>query len=219
MEERIFFIFCVYFVVKLANSARSLFGFSVVDKDGERQYYNYNSLPFGISTAVHLTERLTRPIKAMCLRHNVSLSIYIDDGIVVSQTKESCRIAYNFSVFLLLCAGWKLQKAKCTSEPQTKITYLGYILDSSMLMISVPVLKCDKVCFMIDKIKEHYDRQIRIKNKEIARYTGLMAHCYMSHGNFVSVVSRIVVLSLAWIKWEGNSIKLREKIIFYFTYL
>ena len=187
-------IFCSLFLfsVKLAKSAHNLFGFSVSTPEGGRRYYQYNRLPFGVSTAVYLVEQLTRPIKSFCLMNDVSLSIYIDDGIVVHKTKKACQAAYNFSIFLLLLGGWELQLSKCISEPSQTILYLGYFLNSKDLTISVPQSKCDKVIKMITDLEELFYAQSLVKNKRIAQLCGLLAHCYYSHGAFVSVVSRLL---------------------------
>lgn len=145
-----------------------------------------------MSTAVFLVEQLTRPIKSFCLVNDVSLSIYIDDGIVVHKTKRACQAAYNFSVFLLLLSGWELQLSKCISEPCQEILYLGYLLNSKDLIISVPESKCDKVVKMITDLEELFYAQSLVKNKRIAQLCGLLAHCYYSHGSFCSVVSRLL---------------------------
>lgn len=159
-------------LVKLSEETKELFGFCVPNANGKLEYYQYNSLPFGVATAVFITERLTRPIKAICRKNDVSLSIYIDDGIVIHKSKQCCQAAYNFSVFCLMLGGWNLQPSKCISIPVQIILYLGYYLDSIQLRISVPLSKCERVIAQIDNLKKQFYEQKLVKNKDLAKLLG-----------------------------------------------
>ena len=53
------------------------------DKNGSLIYYKYLRLPFGAATAVWVVDCLIKPIKYFCHRHNVDVSVYIDEGITI----------------------------------------------------------------------------------------------------------------------------------------
>lgn len=180
----------MYHQIRLAKDVIDLFGIAVDTAEGQTKYFRYLVLAFGLSTAVYITEKLIKPIKTFCIRHNIDISVYIDDGVLVAKTSFSCNISYKFSVFVLLLAGWTVQPDKCISEPTQVMTYLGYILNSKALTISVPESKIEKVKIMIDIVLEYYFKGWLLSSKTLASLTGLLAHCLLSHGGFIRILSR-----------------------------
>ncbi len=61
----------------LDPSITEFFGFAVKEIDGSETYYRYLRLPFGTATAVFITDQLMKPIKSLCHKHSVDVSIYI----------------------------------------------------------------------------------------------------------------------------------------------
>ena len=126
----------------------------------------------------------------LCLKLAISLSIYIDDGLIVSKSERFCKAGYMFSVFVLIMGGWTLQEAKCISVPKQQILYLGYHLNSDSMRISVPEVKIVRVCWLINEIKICFDEGKTISCKFLASLCGLLAHLIPSHGKFISIISR-----------------------------
>ena len=180
----------MYHQVHLDKRAVQFFGFSVVDAQGKRRYYVYLVLAFGTSSAVAITDKLTKPIKLMCFVMAIILCLYIDDGLIIGNSFRFCEASYKYSVFLLQMAGWTLQEAKCISIPSNRILYLGYILDSEVMRILVEVSKCLRVVQMIDEVKSLFNKDKKIECRDLASLCGLLAHLIHSHGSFISVISR-----------------------------
>ncbi len=95
-----------------------------------------------------------------------------------------------FCISVILCSGWSFQITKCNLEPVRQVQYLGYLLDSSRMIISLPIVKIQKVLLLLDKILSAYENQVKISAKELAAFLGRLSHSYFSHGNFVKIVSR-----------------------------
>ena len=196
----------MYHQIRLSEDMVDLFGFEVDTAEGQTKYFRYLVLAFGLSTAVYITEKLIKPIKTFCIRHNIDISVYIDDGILIAKTSFSCEISYKFSVFILMLSGWQVQPDKCVSIPTQTITYLGYILNSRDLTISVPESKIKKVIVMIDIVLDYYFKNWLIASRTLAALTGLLAHCNKSHGGFVRILSREIIIP--------SFLKKREKVFF-----
>ena len=180
----------MYHHVKLHKDATQYCGFSVVDESGVRRYYEYLVLAFGLSPAVYITDKLTRPIKAFCIKMAICINLYIDDGLLIGFSYKFCKASYNFNVFILMLSGWTIQEAKCISTPTKRILYLGYYLDSELMRISVDESKCQRVVDMVDNVKKHFSERRKISCKAVASLCGLLAHLFNSHGQFIAVVSR-----------------------------
>ena len=95
-----------------------------------------------------------------------------------------------FCISVILCSGWSFQITKCNLEPVRKVQYLGYILDSSRMIISLPIVKVQKVYVLLEKILLAYENGIQILSKDLAAFLGRLSHSYFSHGDFVKVISR-----------------------------
>ncbi len=91
---------------------------------------------------------------------------------------------------MILCSGWSFQVTKCNLEPVRQIQYLGYLLDSSRMIISLPIVKVQKVLILLDKILSAYENKVKISAKDLAAFLGRLSHSFFSHGNFVKIISR-----------------------------
>jgi hypothetical protein len=180
----------MYHQVYLDPDVTELFGFAVENLDGSFSFYKYLRLPFGVASAVYLTDCLTRPLKNFCHRHNVDVSVYIDDGVTVEVNHFKCLVSTYFVMSVLLCAGWHLQLSKCQLEPIRKIQYLGFILDSSRMIISLPSVKIQKVLVLLTQVIDAYDSNDPIAVKMLASLLGKLCHSFFSHGDFIRVVAR-----------------------------
>ena len=67
---------------------RKYLGFCIPDEDGRERFYVFRVLPFGLSTAVQLLARMTKPICVFLANEGIRLSIYIDDGWILALLQE-----------------------------------------------------------------------------------------------------------------------------------
>ena len=180
----------MYHQVHLDPAVTELFGFCYKNADNSYSFYKYLRLPFGVASAVYLVDALIRPVKHFCHRHNIDVSVYIDDGLTVELNYFKCLLSTYFVLSVLLCAGWHFQLSKCQLEPVRRIQYLGFILDSSKMIISLPIVKIQKVLFLLDKILLAFDSNDPVDVTILASFLGKLCHAYFSHGDFIRVVAR-----------------------------
>ena len=76
--------------VRIAEEHQKYLGFQVPDEDGTPRYYCYVVLPFGLSSAVFLVNRLMKPLNSYLSQQGIRHQCYIDDGIVVSSDTSEC---------------------------------------------------------------------------------------------------------------------------------
>ena len=162
----------------------------VPDSNNVERFYIYTCLPFGVSSAVNVVDKLLRPHKIYCHRYNIDISVYIDDGISVGSSELLCIAYFKFTLFLLAFSGWSIQTTKCSTIPKTEITYLGYTLNSNTMQISVPVIKVQRLILLIDTILTKNTLDKKVSCKLISSLCGLMAHMIPSHAGFIQIVSR-----------------------------
>ena len=111
----------------------------------EDTLYQYRSLPFGLSSSPRVFTKLLRPVVAFLRRLGVRLLIYLDDILLLNQSqaeleKDKCSV-----LFLLHKLGFVVNQKKSMLIPSQKIEYLGFVIDSGRLTLSLPPEKVTKI--------------------------------------------------------------------------
>ena len=86
--------------------------------------YQFQTLPFGLSTAPRVFTRVTRTVLAFLRRSGMSVFAYLDDWLIVSNSKESSVRDTRRTVFLLESLGWIVNMQKSSLSPSQTIVYL-----------------------------------------------------------------------------------------------
>ena len=63
-------------------------GFAWIYPDGQRRYFAFKGLPFGLSLACYLFTKMFRPLVARWREKGIASIMYIDDGIAGNSLKE-----------------------------------------------------------------------------------------------------------------------------------
>ena len=180
----------MYHQVKLHTDIHYLFGFALPKPSGGYEFYQYQRLPFGTSTAVYLVNLLLDPIKKFAHTLNLDLSVYIDDGLHIAVRNFRSRVGIRFIIFLFRFCGWQIQWTKCQLEPSHKITYLGYEINSENMSIRMPDAKIEKILIYIDELQLAYSSHQLIAARYFAQYCGKLAHCLPTHGLIIKFITK-----------------------------
>lgn len=136
----------------------------------EEELYEFNVLPFGLSTAPYIFTKIMKPIVRI-LRSAALLSInYLDDYCLMGQTYEECLNNTKQTFKLLTSLGFIINKEKSCMIPSKICTFLGFVLDSEKFQITLPIEKIDRVKFEITQ----YFSIHRCKIRDFARLVGLL---------------------------------------------
>ena len=101
--------------------------------------FMYDSrLPFGARKSPGIFNRITQAVKRMMIRkgHNLMI-VYLDDWLILGPDKESCNSALNILLKLLRELGFSISYNKVV-PPTTALVFLGILIDSQDVTISLP---------------------------------------------------------------------------------
>ena len=105
----------------------------------EGKYYYDSCLPMGCSSACQIFQRFSDAlIHILKINYGVRKVVkYLDDFLFLAATKEECQSAMNCFSHLCNRIGVPLATHK-TEGPVTKLTFLGYELDTRLMQIAIP---------------------------------------------------------------------------------
>lgn len=131
-----------------------------------------------------------RPIKSYLHKLGCDSSVFIDDGLNIGDSYFKAFANYRFTIYIMGRAGWTFQPLKCSTQPTQVIQYLGYVLNSKSMTISVPELKCKQIVYLANHILDLHTARSSIPCKLLASYLGKCAHMIPSHNNFTRIMTR-----------------------------
>ena len=139
--------------------------FSIPMSDSDRKYlrflwrdvlYEFQCLCFGLSPAPFYFTKVMKPVFSRLRKEGVLCSYYIDDSIFLDGNSDSlCRSTYK-ARGLLSSLGFTVNEKKSSLEPSTRITHLGFVIDSVQMKLFLPdekVVRLKSACSML--LKKH----------------------------------------------------------------
>ena len=91
--------------------------------------YEFQSLPFGLSTAPRVFTRLVKVIAALLRQRNICIFVYLDDWLVVGKSEQETHEAIAYTHKLASELGFKINEKKSCLTPTQQPTFLGAELD------------------------------------------------------------------------------------------
>ena len=160
-----------------------------------------------------------------------SVMSYLDDIFICGDTFEECRDAVLATVNLLLKLGFSIHPQKSQLIPVQKIEYLGFLIDSVKMKISLAKLKQDKLNNLIAEISNSSKLRIRDVFKVLCSFeTALPAitnRCFymfylqnwnMTHENYAKEILMLLWSSLQLLKLSyvgGTNINMLKRHIYW----
>ena len=103
----------------------------------EGQLWQFNCMPNGLALAPHKFTELMKPVFATLRERGHFSTAFLDDSFLLAET----RMAYACSVFdtvqLLRSLGFIIHLDKSVLEPTRRIQYLGVIIDSELMTVTL----------------------------------------------------------------------------------
>ena len=116
-------------------------------------FYRFTRLPFGLSTAPALFSWLTAEVNAILRRRGIAASmVYIDDFVVYGDAQLDCARALSLLKEVCSRLNIKLDPDK-TEGPVQRLTILGFVIDTSTMMLSLPPAKLLKTLFYLTTLQ------------------------------------------------------------------
>lgn len=154
-----------YFSVKIADNSKKFLRFEF-----ENELYQFNALPFGLCTAPYVFTKILKPIISYLREKNIIVSIYLDDIICISEDLTTCYRNILEICVLLESLGFVINTEKSCLLPSKSCKYLGFILDSENMTMSLPITKINLLSDFVKsfKCKKH------CKIREFSQLLGLL---------------------------------------------
>ena len=129
-----------YYSIPIAEEDRKLLMFQWKGK-----YYQFTCLPNGLSSAPRIFIKILKPVYARLCSIGHTCMEHIDDSLLVAQSFNSCHRNIADTVSLFTNLGFTIHPVKSVLQPQQKIYFLGYVLDSITMTVTLTAAKAMKV--------------------------------------------------------------------------
>ena len=166
------FAVCQFTSVSIHPDHRQFQGLSW-ETDSVKSYYVENRLCFGLKCAPYIFDLLSQLVVDMARAKGIERIVnYLDDFAIVESTEEKCRESQSHLIRILRKIGFAVSWAKLES-PARKVKFLGIIVDSEQMNLSLPVEKIDRLMKVIGEV----EKKGSATKRELERIAGHMAHC------------------------------------------
>ena len=71
--------------------------------------------------------------------------VYIDDILLMAETKEKARDEASGLIYLLQCLGFTVNMEKTVLDPSQYLEFLGVIVDTTKMVLSLPAQRIKKI--------------------------------------------------------------------------
>ena len=106
-------------------------------------------MPFGLSTSPFIFIKLTKPVIAVLRKRGVLCLVYLDDFLILENSKQECRKNVKLTVSLLENLAFLVNYEKSYLQPKQTCKFLGYVFDSVNMQITLPDEKHNRAFSLI----------------------------------------------------------------------
>ena len=102
-------------------------------------------MPFGYSLAPRVFTKVLKPLISHFRANGYRVFIFLDDNLLISSSVEECFSQLSSLRDLLQSLVFVISVTKSQPIPFKRIPYLGFIIDTFSVTLSLPVEKVDKM--------------------------------------------------------------------------
>ena len=174
-----------YHHIEIYPSHQRFLGFSWVF-NGVRKYFKFVVLPFGLSTGPYIFTKVMRPLVKHWRIQALRIVVYLDDGLGVCGTKDTCLRQSLLVHSDLISSGFVPNKDKCMWIPVQLLRWLGYHWDFARGILSIPE---DKISVLLASIGEVSSSRI-VTARMLAQVTGRIISCMLVFGHICKIMTK-----------------------------
>ena len=126
-----------YHHIEIHPEYRKFLGFEWTFEDGSTRYFQFCVLPVGLASACYVFTKVLRPFTKRWRGRGIKAIIYIDDGIAPFRGLEIAKSVSELVRNNLLSVGFVINNEKSDFNPKTKGKWLGRIIDTRELNLTV----------------------------------------------------------------------------------
>ena len=135
-------------------------------------FYTFAALPLGLSHAPRLATLVMRPLISLLRRVGLRVTQYLDDGLVLSRSREESVVEFNLYCQLLARAGLLVHPTKCSTEPTKCIEFLGFEIDTDDMTVGLTARKRAAYVQQARALMADAGRQRPVPIKKVSRFVG-----------------------------------------------
>ena len=136
-----------YFTIPLSEKSQKYIRFR-----WEGTLYEFLCLCFGLGPAPRIFTKLLKIPISLLRRINIRLVIFLDDVLLMAQTIEELLMSRDTLIFLFQKLGFVINLKKSVFQPTQQIEYLGLIINSQTMTLSLTQEKINKVISMCQNL-------------------------------------------------------------------
>ena len=142
-------------------------------EEGDEKTYIDHRMCFGVRTGPYYFNLISNFIyETASALYDIRMVNYLDDFIVICDSRESCLEAQSLLVKFVRSLGFHISWQKVT-PPANTVQYLGIIVDSIRMELRMPNDKLEKLRSLLRK----HNAAKFITKRDLESLTGLLAHC------------------------------------------
>ena len=125
------------------------------------QLWQFKALPNGLTSAPRLFTKLLKPVLALLRAQNHIVMAYLDDILIISNTQETAEESVSATKHLFERLGFLVHPTKSKLEPSQKIDYLGFVIDSVDMSVTLPTAKAVEITEVCTSLVEKQQPSIQ----------------------------------------------------------
>lgn len=138
-----------YFTIPMHTNHQSFLRFML-----GREHYQFTCLPFGLSCAPWAFTKVMKPIAIFLRSMGVRMIVYIDDILLMGDSPDQVENHLKALIYLLTGLGFVINIPKSITTPSQQIEYLGLLVNSSTLQLSLPGEKLHNIRLEIGQMRQ-----------------------------------------------------------------
>ena len=107
----------------------------------EDRVYEFQSLPFGLSSALRVFTKLLKPVMALLQQRGLRSMVYLDMLLMAESKQELVRKSQEV-LSLLRLLGFRINWGRSQLTPTNRLVYLGLTIDSILMTLTLPEDEC-----------------------------------------------------------------------------
>jgi hypothetical protein len=169
-------------------------GFSWPSSSGEKHFYMFTVLPFGLSSAPYIFTKLIRPLTQHWRSQGINITIFLDDGLDMENSLQVSRKTAATVRSDIKASGFVPNDQKSVWEPTQIICWLGLQWDGVLWTIAINPQRIETLFADLNDVIN----QEKVSARTLARVVGWIISTGPITGNLARIMSRDCQMSIAW---------------------
>ena len=174
-----------YHHIEIYPSHQRSLGFSWVF-NGVRKYFKFVVLRLGLSTGPYIFTKVMRPLVKHLRSQALRIVVYLDDGLGVCGSKDTCLRQSLLVHSDLISSGFVPNKDKCMWIPVQLLRWLGFLWDFAQGLLFIPE---DKISVLLASIRDISSSRI-VTARMLAQVTGRIISCMLVFGHICKIMTK-----------------------------